>query len=156
MDARKAIPLAKKITRDQTKIMWEGQRGKHVRIELRGTQTINAVLETPGAWTPLGDIRELCLNPGDLVTIIAADGLTVADSAMVTANRGGELWFSKPLRLVQLEPTGLPRNEIAEVVPVGTMFGIRDARSGHVGEQLFTSARAAEIEMNRGRSSRVA
>ena len=75
---------------------------------------------------------------------------------MFTKAQAGQLWFSKPLRLVELEPVVLFENNLYQVVPTGVGYAIRTKRDGRVDDRIFASPKAAESEVLRRQPTKVA
>jgi hypothetical protein len=68
----------------------------------------------------------------------------------------GKLWFSAPLRMVELTEVGLWRNDQYEVFPVGVNYGIRSVRDGRLDDRVFASAAAAKAEILRRQPTKLA
>ena len=146
----------KKINANQARID-AGFTRKHMLVELRDEQTIAGVLSTPEVWTQIQSEGGKALLKGDLVSVISPDGLAMADSAMVIKTERGRCWFSKPLRMVSFEATGLFNNGTYEVVTYGTGYVIKTLRDGLINYgQVFPSPKAAEHEIERRTPVKVA
>ena len=133
----------------QSQIESVGYRWKFLSVALKGEQTIAEVLETPDAWSDIQADRARHLNKGDQVSIISSDGLVVCDKAMVTKAEKGHLWFSKPLRMINLEEVTYFEDAKNRVVPVGTGFSIMTLRDGRIDDRIFGTAEAAKAEILR-------
>ncbi len=136
-----------KIQAAQAQIESVGHRFKHLSVALHGSQTISQVLETPEAWTAVQGDRMRHLSKGDQVTLISADGETVCEGAMVTKAEAGSVWFSKPLRLIQLEPVALFEDRMYRVVPRGVGYAVQNIRDGRTEEKVFASVEAAKVDI---------
>ena len=144
----------RKINPSQASLEYAGVQFKHVVVALSGDQTIAGVLETPDMWVNLQS--GMRLSKGDRVTVIAADGNALADMAMVVKAEAGQLWFSKPLRVVALDEVALFSDGVHRVVPVGTGYSVSNIRSGRVGDRIFHSEEAAKAEILKRQPSKVA
>ena len=133
----------------QAQVESAGFRFKHLSVELRGSQSIAEVLETPAAWTAVQADRMRHLNRGDEVTIIASDGLTKADRATVIKAEAGSLWFSKPLRVIQLDPVALFEDKMFRVVPRGVGYAVQSIRDGRTEEKVYMTVEAARTEITK-------
>jgi len=133
-----------------------GKCYKHVVVALRGEQTIAGVLADPDIWTNMqGDGAKRC-GKGDLVTVISPDGLGMADRVMVTRAEAGRLWFSKPLRMIIFDEVACFSDGRFAVEPKGTGYVIKSVRTKEPEPKLFTTAKAAEVEILRRQPSKVA
>ncbi len=125
-------------------------RFKHLVVSLRADQEISGLLETPSAWSAVqASDTERRLNRGDRVTIISSDGLMIADQAVVTKALGGDVWISKPLRMIKLEPTPLYEHGAFRVIPNGVGFSIESVPDGRAEAKVFASVEAAKVEIAR-------
>ncbi len=138
-----------KLQASQSQVEAAGFRWKHLSVALRGDQTIAEVLETPDAWSAIQGDRVRHLNKGDRVSVISADGLVLADQAIVVRALAGSVWFSKPLRMVTLEEVALFSDAKHRVVPVGVGYSIQTLRDGRTDEKIFGTPKAAEAEIHR-------
>ena len=139
-----------KIHVSQAVVDWAGQARKHIHVTLRGEQRIDAVLAEPSAWLGIQQDGMKRLAKGDVVSIVSPDGLVTADSAMVIKAEAGNVWFSKPLRMVNFETVALYSDGRHEVVPVGTNYALRNIRDGSIDySTMFPTAKAAEHEIER-------
>jgi hypothetical protein len=138
-----------KLQAAQSQVEAAGYRWKHLSVALNGNQTIAEVLETPDAWSALQTDRVRCLSKGDKVSIISADGLVLADQAIVTKALAGSVWFSKPLRMVSLEEVALFSDDKHRIIAVGTGYSIQTLRDGRTDEKIFGTPKAAEAEIHR-------
>ncbi len=138
-----------KLQAAQSQVEAAGYRWKHLSVALHGDQTIAEVLETPDAWSALQTDRVRCLSKGDKVSIISADGLVLADQAIVTKALAGSVWFSKPLRMVSLEEVALFSDDKHRIIAVGTGYSIQTLRDGRTDEKIFGTPKAAEAEIHR-------
>ncbi len=138
-----------KLQAAQSQVEAAGYRWKHLSVALHGNQTIAEVLETPDAWSALQGDRVRCLSKGDKVSIISADGLVLADQAIVTKALAGSVWFSKPLRMVSLEEVALFSDDKHRIIAVGTGYSIQTLRDGRTDEKIFGTPKAAEAEIHR-------
>ncbi len=129
---------------------------KHVIVTLHAEQTIAAVREIPDTWSAIQANRTYALNRGDKVSLISADGNTIADQCAVVHAEAGQVRLSKPLRLIQLEALGLFSNGLYEVVPAGTGYSLKSARSGHVEDKIFSTVDAAKTEIFRRQPAKAA
>ena len=98
----------------------------------------------------------LKLGRGDRVTLISADGLTIADQLPVVKSLSGSVWLGKPLRLIQLEEVALYSDGKLEVVPSGVGFAVQSVRDGRMEDRMFASAEAAKAEILRRQPVQVA
>jgi len=120
------------------------------RVALRGSMTIDAVRENPSLWANVQSYPATRLAKGDRIDLVSADGLTIGLDFIVTRTLAGELWLSKPARLVQLEADALYENERYQVQPVGTSFGVYDKRAKHLhGDKTYPTAAAAESALHK-------
>ena len=138
-----------KLQASQSQVEAAGFRWKHLSVALHGDQTIAGVLETPDAWSALQTDRVRCLSKGDKVSVISADGLVLADQAIVTKALAGSVWFSKPLRMVSLEEVALFSDDKHRIIAVGTGYSIQTLRDGRTDEKIFGTPKAAEAEIHR-------
>ena len=138
-----------KLQAAQSQVEAAGYRWKHLSVSLTGNQSIAEVLETPDAWSALQTDRVRCLSKGDKVSIISADGLVLADQAIVTKALAGSVWFSKPLRMVSLEEVALFSDDKHRIIAVGTGYSIQTLRDGRTDEKIFGTPKAAEAEIHR-------
>ncbi len=145
---------SRKINPSQAALEYAGVKFKHVVVALCGDQTIAGVFETPDMWVNLQ--TGMRLSKGDRVTVIAADGNAIADQAMVVKAEAGQLWFSKPLRVVALEEVALFGDGTHEVVAVGTGYSVSNNRNGRIGDRIFHSEEAAKAEILKRQPSKVA
>ncbi len=136
-----------KIYSNQCRVQHVGSTFKHLVLSLKGEQLIADVLQTPDAWKHIQSDQTHRLKKGDTVTIVAADGNSLADQAMVIKAEKGEVWFSKPLRLIRFEEVGLFGDGRLEVTPVGTGYSVRNIREGHTEGKIFHSVDAAKVEI---------
>ncbi len=113
-------PQPSKLNPGQAAVESAGQYFKHVAVRLAGVQDIAVVREHPEMWTAIQHDRMLKLGRGDRVTLISADGLTIADQLVVVKALAGSVWLGKPLRMIQLEEVALYSDGKLEVVPAGT------------------------------------
>jgi len=137
----------KKLNADQVSIDTAGNVFKHVIVELRGSQTIAELRESPALWANIQGNATLRLARGDIATIISPDGLAIADQCRVTRSLGGQVWLSAPLRMIALEEVGLFSTDHHEVIPHGVGFSIRAKRSGAVEPKVFASEELAKIDI---------
>ena len=138
-----------KLQAAQAQVEQVGFRFKHLSIALHGIQTIAEVLETPDAWSAIQGDKVRHLGRGDTVSIISADGLTIADRAVCIKALAGHCWFGKPLRMVTLEDVSLFEDRAFKVVPAGTGFAIMSVRDARVDDKIFATADAAKAEILR-------
>ena len=138
-----------KLNPTQVTVESAGHTFKHILVSLKGDQQIDVLRETPGAWTLVQANRGLAVRRGDTVTIMSADGTVKCDSLTVTRALGGEVWLGKPLRIVKLEPDILYEDKAHSVVPVGTGYSIKHARTDVVEDRVFASVAAAKTELGR-------
>lgn len=138
-----------KLQAAQSQVEAAGYRWKHLSVALHGNQTIAEVLETPDAWSALQGDRVRCLSKGDKVSIISADGLVLADQAIVKRAEAGHVWLTAPLRMVSLEEVSLFSDAKHRVVAVGTVYSIQTLRDGRTDEKIFGTPKAAEAEIHR-------
>ncbi len=138
-----------KLQAAQSQVESAGYRWKHLSVALHGNQTIAEVLETPDAWSAIQGDRVRHLNKGDRVSVISADGLVLADQAIVTKALAGSVWFSRPLRMVTLEEVALFSDAKHRIVPVGTGYSIQTLRDGRTDDRIFGTPKAAEAEIHR-------
>ncbi len=136
-----------KLQAQQAQVEWVGHRLKHISVELRGSQTISQVLEDPTCWTAVQGDRMRHLSRGDQVTLISADGETVCEGAMVVRAEGGQCWFGKPLRLVQLDGVALFEDRMYRVVPRGTGYAVQGVRGGRTESKVFPTVEAARVDI---------
>ncbi len=118
-------------------------------VALHGAQTIAGALETPECWSAIQGDKVRHLGRGDTVSIISADGLTIADRAVCIKALAGSCWFGKPLRMVTLEEVNLFEDRAFKVVPAGTGFAIMSVRDARVDDKIFATADAAKSEILR-------
>ena len=90
------------------------------------------------------------------MSIIAPDGLTIADRCRVVRPERGHVWLGKPLRLVELEPVGWYDNGQSRVVPRGTGVSIQHVRDGRKEDGTYQSEEACKAEILRRQPSRAA
>ena len=100
-------PTVRKVSQAQVIVEQVGHTFKHLVVSLMENQTIVGVREDPDCWTHVQSSRSLVLRPGDRVTIVSDDGLTIAESCAVVRTEGGRVWLSKPLRQIKLERVSL-------------------------------------------------
>lgn len=131
----------------QVSIEWNGVLHKHCVVSLREGQTINDALQIPSLWAMIQADRAKALRRGDTVSVIAPDGNTIADRAMVT-RADHEVFFSKPQRLVELEMPPLFETVAYRVVPEGARFAVQDKKTGAIDRsRLFESAESAKADL---------
>ena len=145
---------SRKIYPSQASLEYAGVKFKHVVVALSGDQTIAGVFETPDVWVNVQ--TGMRLSKGDRVTIVAADGNAIADQAMVVKAEAGQLWFSKPLRVVALDEVALFSDGVHRVVAVGTGYSVSNIRNGRIGDRIFHSEEAAKAEILKRQPSKVA
>ncbi len=133
-----------------------GNTFRHLLVVLKGEQQIDVLRETPGAWKLVQANRGLCLRRGDTVTVMSADGLVKCEAMTVVRAICGDVFLGKPLRLVSLDPEILFESAALAVVPAGTGFSIKHARSGHTEDRVFATVDAAKVELNRRQPVQVA
>ena len=138
-----------KLQAAQAQIEHVGHRFKHLSIALNAAQTIAGVLETPDAWSAVQGDRMRHLSKGDQVTLISADGETVCEGVMVTKAEAGSVWFSRPLRMVQLEGVALFEDKMYRVVPRGTGYAVQNIRDSRTEEKVFPTVEAAKVDIVR-------
>ena len=138
-----------KLQAAQSQIESAGFRWKHLSVALVGDQQIADVLESPSAWSALQGDRVRCLSKGDKVSIISADGLALADQAIVTKALAGSVWFSKPLRMVPLDEVALFSDDKHRIIAVGTGYSIQTLRDGRTDDKIYGTPKAAEAEIHR-------
>ena len=130
---------------------------RHVVVNLReGDNIATFAQEHVDGWALVQGRSELRVKRGDAVTLVSDDGLTLYDQAMVLKAEGGNVWLSKPLRIVTLEGDVMYSAAGLEVVPRGVGFAIRHARDGRVEDRVFSSADAAKSELLRRQPRQVA
>jgi hypothetical protein len=141
----KAQSTMPKINPAQAKVEVAGQTWKHLVVNLRESQSIAAVRETPEIWTAVQADRTASLGRGDRVSLVSHDGLVIADQLPVINSEGGLVFLGAPLRMVKLEPpsAGLFSNGRMAVVPNGTGYGIRRLRDNVLEERIYNSPEAA-------------
>lgn len=61
----------------------------------------------------------------------------------------GDVFLSKPARIVSLEPAALWSDEFAEVVPVGTGYSVRNIKTGRVDTHIHQTVDAAKAQYQR-------
>ena len=149
-------PQESKLNPSQAAVESAGQYFKHVAVRLRGAQSIAVVREHPEVWTAIQTTRTLKLQRGDRVTLISADGLTIADQLVVVKALSGSVWLGKPLRMIQLEEVALYSDGKLEVVPSGVGFAVQSVRDGRMEDRMFASAEAAKSEILRRQPVQVA
>ncbi len=150
-----SLRLNSKLSVTQARVEYAGQTWKHVVITLRGTQSIAEVRESPELWTSLQADMAVKVGRGDEVSFISPDGLEIADRCRVTRAQDGQVWLSKPLRVVSLDPVGLFNDGESEVWPNGTGFSIKH-RDGMVEDKVYVSQDACRSEILRRRPTRAA
>ena len=148
--------LSQKISLAQIELELGGHRFRHFLLTLRGEQTIAGIREQPEQFVIVQGNAGTRLARGDELSIIAADGLTVADRCMVTRVLSGSVWLSKPLRIVQLEEVGLFDNGHERVVPVGTGFSVQSVRGGHTYDKVYATEDAAKAQILKSQPVRAA
>ena len=120
------------------------------RVSLRGSLSIDTVRENPGLWARVQDTPATRLAKGDRIDLVSPDGLVLAEGFIVTRALAGDIWLSKPARLINLEADALYGNDRYEVVPIGTAFGIRDKRLDvRQSSTVYPTAAAAESALHR-------
>ncbi len=149
-------PQQSKLNPGQAAMESAGQIFKHIAVRLTGVQDIAVVREHPEMWTSIQHDRMLKLGRGDRVTLISADGLTIADQLPVTKALAGSVWLGKPLRMIQLEEVALFSDGKLEVVPAGVGFAVQSVRDGRMEDRMFASAEAAKAEILRRQPQQVA
>ena len=142
-------PQESKLNPSQAAVESAGQFFKHVCVRLTGAQDIAVVREHPSCWSAIQTTRTLKMNRGDRVTLISADGLTIADQLPVVKSLSGSIWLGKPLRLIQLEEVALFSDGKLEVVPSGIGFAVQSVRDGRMEDRVYASAEAAKSEILR-------
>ena len=148
--------LQSKLSTSQAAVESAGQYFKHVAVRLTGAQDISVVRESPSMWSAVQHDRMLKLGRGDRVTLISADGLTIADQMVVTKALAGSVWLGKPLRMIQLEEVALYSDGKLEVVPSGVGFALQHVRDGGTESRVYASAEAAKAEILRRQPQQVA
>ncbi len=141
--------ISMKLNPSQVIVESAGHTFKTLLVSLTGDQQIDVLRESPGAWALVQANRGLALRRGDTVTVMSADGLVKVDSMTVTRALEGSVWLGKPLRIVALEPDILFEDKAHSVVPVGTGYSIKHARSGQTEAKVFASVAAAKVELSR-------
>ncbi len=141
------VKVKMKLHPSQAVIEHGGHVFKHVIVTLRAEQTIATVREIPDTWSAIQSNRTVALRRGDRVSLVSADGNTIADQCVVVRAEGGEIELSKPLRLIQLEALGLFKSGQYEVVPNGVGYSLKGGRSGHIEDKIFASVDAAKSEI---------
>ena len=68
---------------------------------------------------------------------------------MVTRSLAGEIWLSKPSRLVTMEPEALFEDSLHTIIPVGAGFSIRHKRTEALEDRVYQSVAAAKSELSR-------
>ncbi len=150
------VKVKMKLHPSQAVIEHGGHVFKHVIVTLRAEQTIATVREIPDTWSAIQSNRTVALRRGDRVSLVSADGNTIADQCVVVRAEGGEIELSKPLRLIQLEALGLFKSGQYEVVPNGVGYSLKGGRSGHVEDKIFGSVEAAKTEIFRRQPAKAA
>ena len=149
-------PLQSKLSTSQAVVESAGQFFKHVAVRLRDAQALAVVREHPEMWSAIQHDRMLKLGRGDRVTLISADGLSIADQMVVTKALAGSVWLGKPLRMIQLEEVALYSDGKLEVVPSGVGFAVQSVRDGRMEDRVYASAEAAKAEIVRRQPVQVA
>ena len=130
---------------------------KRLVVKLRDEQTIDAAVKTPEAWFGVQKDAMKRLGKFDTVCIISPDGLAMARDVPVRKAISGHVWFGKTPRIETAESVGLYSDGIHEVVAHGTGFASKILRDGTVNYgQIFATAKAAEIEIERRKPTRAA
>jgi hypothetical protein len=148
--------LQSKLGTGQAVMEGSGQCFKHIVVRLKGAQDIAVVRESPEMWSAIQGDRMLKLGRGDRVSLIAPDGLVIADQMAVTKALSGSVWLSKPLRMIQLEEVALFSDGKLEVVPAGVGFALQHVRDGGTESRVYASAEAAKAEILRRQPQQVA
>lgn len=133
-----------------------GRMFKHLHVRLTELQTIDAAASSPECWKAIQGDGTKRLARGDIVSLIAADGLTISDSHRVSKAIAGHVWLTKPLRIVKLEEDALFSDGTREVVPNGTGYSIRTVRDGRVEDKIYQTTEAAKGEVLRRQPKRAA
>ncbi len=145
-----------KLNPNRAAVDTDGQRFRHIVVDLTDQHTIATAHEEPELWSAIQGVGHLRVKRGDRVTLISADGLTVMDQAPVLRAQGGSVHLGVPLRMIALEEVALFSAGGLAVWPVGTRFGIKHDRDGRVEEKTFHSEEAAKVELLKRRPARVA
>lgn len=138
-----------KLLPTQIQLEFAGQTQKTITVTLLGDQTLDALVGSPRAWKQVQTDRTVSLHRGDLVNVWSNDGLVLAEGLMVTRSLAGEIWLSKPLRLVTMEAEALFEDTLHTIIPVGAGFSIRHKRTEALEERVYQSVAAAKSELNR-------
>lgn len=133
-----------KLREGQAAIETEGYLWKHVVVTLNAQQSIAELREEPGAWTAVQSNRQMMLRRGDKVSIISADGASIADSCVVINAVGGRVELSKPLRMISLEAGVLFTNGQIEVVACGVGYSLKSVRDDVPEERIYQSVDSAK------------
>ncbi len=149
-------PQQSKLAPGSASVESAGHIFKHIAVRLTGVQDIAVVREHPEMWTAIQHDRMLKLGRGDRVTLISADGLTIADQLVVVKALAGSVWLGKPLRMIQLEEVALCSDGKLEVVPAGTGYSLQHVRDGGTESRIYQSAEAAKAEILRRQPQQVA
>lgn len=132
-----------------------GHTWKHILIKLTAQQSIAELREEPSAFVAVQSNRQMMLRRGDRVSIVSADGNTIADQCVVVRAEAGQVELSKPLRLIQMEASVLFTNGSLEVVPAGVGYSLRSVRAGATEDWIFASVDAAKAEILKRQPVRV-
>ena len=150
------VKREKRIGPEQVVVESVGQTHRHLIVNLRNEMTINWLRETPEAWVGWQSSPSQALRRGDEVSAVSPDGLTRADRMTVLRAEAGKVWLGAPLRLVQFDEVALYENPTYEVVPIGTHYGIRTRRDGHLDKNVYSTVDAAKNEILRRRPTKAA
>lgn len=106
-------------------------------------------------WGPVQRRESTRLRRGDRVSFVSHDGLVEHDSCVVLKAIGNSVWFSKPLRVLNYEETGLYSDGFREVVPMGTGFAIRHIANNVTSPNIYLTSDAAKQAILREQPVRV-
>ncbi len=110
---------------------------------------MDALVGSPGAWKQVQTDRTVAVRRGDSVNVWSSDGLVFAEGLMVIRSLGGEIWLSKPIRLVTMEVEALYEDKTHTIIPRGAGFVIRHTRTEAVEDKVYQSVAAAKSAISR-------
>ena len=126
-----------------------GHTQKTVVVALSGDQTLDALVGSPGAWKQVQTDRTVAIRRGDSVNVWSSDGLVFAEGLLCIRSLAGEIWLSKPLRLVTMEVEALYEDKTYQIIPRGAGFVIHHKRTSAVEDKVFASVAQAKSELSR-------
>ena len=138
-----------KILPMQVQLESAGQTQKTVTVNLLGDQSLDALVGSPGAWRQVQSDRTVSLHRGDQVNVWSSDGLVFAEGLLCIRSLAGEVWLSKPLRIVSMEVEALWEDKTHRIISRGNGFVISHKRTEAVEDKIYQSVSAAQAVINR-------